>query len=151
MLTVNILETIRLVARVILTAISACVRGSRNTVPVTEDQPSVDSAADIQNGCLCCAHDSTIVFRKPSSPQLINQICSKPVNRFKVNDGTNSAIVDQPQFLPRFYFTHELEYSDDQFDSKAEAHIQDVAVHMNFEINIKTVWEFKNPRIDPIV
>ena len=32
----------------------------------------------------------------------------------------------------------------------SEAFVQDVAVHLSYECNIKTVWEFKNPRIDPL-
>lgn len=105
---------------------------------------------EFQNGAGYGSYDSLFSVYKSDFKSLINTICSKPVNRFKVNEGDSSATVDQPQFLPKFYFAHELEYSDDQFDPKAEAHIQDVAVHMNFEVNIKTVWEFKNPRIDPI-
>lgn len=97
------------------------------------------------------SYDSLYAVYKEDFKALVNTICSKPVNRFKVNDGDTSALIDQPQFLPKFYFSHELEYSADQFDSKSQAFIQDVAVHLNFEINIKTIWEFKNPRIDPIV
>lgn len=106
---------------------------------------------DFQNTDGYGSYDSLFAVYKEDFKSLINTICSKPVTRFKVNDGDTSATVDEPQFLPKFYFTHELEYSQDQFDSKAEAYINDVAVHMNFEANIKTVWEFKNPRIDPIV
>lgn len=80
-----------------------------------------------------------------------HDMMSKPVTRFRVTGGDTSATVDQPQFLPTFYFAHELEYDTDQFDTTSDPHIQDVHVHMNFEINIKTVWEFKNPRIDPLV
>lgn len=47
---------------------------------------------------------------------LIDNICSKQVTRFRANDGDTSAIIDEPQFLPTFYFTHALKYDVDQFD-----------------------------------
>lgn len=46
---------------------------------------------------------------------LIDNVCSKPVTRFRANDGDTSAVIDEPQFRPTFYFTHELEYDVDQF------------------------------------
>lgn len=69
----------------------------------------------------------------------------------KANDGNNVPQFEQPQYLPVFYFAHELEYDGDQFDQKSDPYINYVAVDMNYELNIKTVWEFKNPRIDSIV
>jgi len=82
--------------------------------------------------------------------ELIRRICSTPVTRFKVTAGSTAAIVDQPQFLPVLYLAHELEYDADNFDKKAPCYINDITVHTNFEVNFKTVWEFKNPRIDPV-
>lgn len=82
---------------------------------------------------------------------LMKNLISEPVTRFVVNNGDTSAVVSKPQFFPRFWFSHELEYSPNQFDKQAEAYIQDIAVHMNCEINIKSVWEFKNPRVDQVL
>ena len=106
---------------------------------------------EFQNASGYGTYNALLDVHKTDFKSLINIICSKPVNRFVVNDGDTSATVDQPQFLPRFFYSHETEYDSDQFDKKEEAYLQDVNVHMNFELNIKSIWEFKNPRIDPLV
>lgn len=86
---------------------------------------------------------------KENFADFMNKISADNVTRF-VPNVAGSFNITHPKFLPRFYFCHELEYSDDQFDKEWPTHIKSVDVHMNFEINIKSVWEFRSPKMNKL-
>jgi len=76
-------------------------------------------------------------------------MCSNPVTRFTISR-EQPVKIDQPQFLPVLYFINETEYATDQFDESQAVYIRTVRCHTNFECSIRSIWEFKNPRIDPV-
>jgi len=112
--------------------------------------PNNEGWCEFQNSDGYGTYDALYDLYNDSFPLFIRKVCSKPVIRFKVPEGSSAGIVDQPQFMPVFYFNHETEYAPDQYDTNRAVFIKNIGVHTNFEVSIKSVWEFKNPRIDPI-
>jgi len=70
---------------------------------------------------------------------------------YMVKGDNNSTTINEERVYPTLYFTYEQEYNENDFDDKQPVHLTDVLCHLNFEVSYKSVWEFRNPRIDKLI